>query len=110
MIRQIYLFFFGFLLISGTSHAQLNASTIGSAQDLGGNCFLITPDQLDQAGGVWYDNPIDFSEDFSIYYKNNFGNKDNNGADGMALVFKATSTPDVGGIGGGMGYQGISPS
>ena len=98
------------MLISGTSHAQLNASTIGSAQDLGGNCFLITPDQLDQAGGVWYDNPIDFSEDFSIYYKNNFGNKDNNGADGMALVFKATSTPDVGGIGGGMGYQGISPS
>jgi len=84
--------------------------TIGSAEDLGNNCFLITPDQLNQAGGVWYDNPINFSDDFSIYYKNNFGNKDGNGADGMALVFKSTSTADVGGTGGGMGYEGITPS
>ena len=114
MILKTYnhLFFFLFCLFFSTniSHAQLNAVTIGSAEDLGNNCFLITPDQLNQAGGVWYDNPINFSDDFSIYYKNNFGNKDGNGADGMALVFKSTSTADVGGTGGGMGYEGITPS
>ena len=114
MILKTYnhLFFLLFCLFFSTniSHAQLNAVTIGSAEDLGNNCFLITPDQLNQAGGVWYDNPINFSDDFSIYYKNNFGNKDGNGADGMALVFKSTSTADVGGTGGGMGYEGITPS
>ncbi|MGB2197215.1 MAG: L-type lectin-domain containing protein, partial [Flavobacteriaceae bacterium] len=88
----------------------MNAETTGSAQDLGNNCFQITPDQLDQAGGVFYDNPIDFANDFSIYYKNNFGTKDLNGADGMALVFKPTSTADIGGTGGGLGYAGISNS
>ena len=91
-------------------HAQLNARVIGSAINQGNNCYTITPDQFDQAGGVWYDNPIDFDSDFTIYYQNIFGNKDVNGADGMALVFKGNSTPVIGGAGGGIGYAGITPS
>ena len=87
--------------------AQLNAIWIGDATSLGNNCYRIT-DQVDwQVGGVWYDNPIDFAEDFTIDYKNNFGSNDANGADGMALVFKTTSTPVLGGAGGGMGYESI---
>ena len=112
MKNNIYISLIGFFLIFSATknYAQLNAETTGSAQDLGNNCFQITPDQLDQAGGVFYDNPIDFANDFSIYYKNNFGTKDLNGADGMALVFKPTSTADIGGTGGGLGYAGISNS
>ncbi|WP_345273649.1 lectin-like domain-containing protein [Flaviramulus aquimarinus] len=89
---------------------QLNATTIGSAVNQGSNCFIITPNELNQSGGIWFNNPIDFSEDFTIYYQNNFGTNDVNGADGMALVFKRNSNPEIGGVGGGLGFQGISPS
>ncbi|HEY5689582.1 MAG TPA: hypothetical protein VIS27_14855, partial [Yeosuana sp.] len=60
----------------------MNATVTGDAINQGNNCYVITPDQLDQAGGVWYDNPIDFDSNFTIYYQNVFGNKDANGADG----------------------------
>ena len=90
--------------------AQLNDTTIGDALNLGGNCFLITPEGQYKAGGVWYDNPIDFSNDFTIYYQNNFGDRDASGADGMALVFKTTPDAVIGGGGGGIGYLGINNS
>lgn len=92
------------------SHAQLNATVIGDAIDQGDNCYTITQNLEFQAGGVWYDNPIDFDEDFTILYQNNFGSFDANGADGMALVFKANPTPELGNAGGGLGYEGITPS
>ena len=90
--------------------AQLNDTIIGDAENLGGNCFLITPEAGYNAGGIWYDNPIDFSNDFTIYYQNNFGDRDSNGADGMALVFKTTSDAAIGGAGEGIGYTGINNS
>ncbi|MEM1002654.1 MAG: L-type lectin-domain containing protein, partial [Bacteroidota bacterium] len=90
--------------------AQLNGVVIGDAINQGNNCYIITQDVLNQSGGVWFNNPIDFDEDFTIYYQNNFGNKDANGADGMALVFKPNSNPQIGNIGGGLGYMGITPS
>lgn len=103
----IALFILAILGFHNFSHAQLNTVTIGHASDLGGNCFEITPDQGYRAGGVWYDNPIDFADDFTIYYQNNFGTKDSNGADGMSLVFKTDPTAVIGVDGGGIGYQGI---
>ncbi len=90
--------------------AQLNAVITGDALDIGNNCYTITPDGEFLSGGVWYDNPIDFDSDFTIFYQNNFGFRDSNGADGMALVFKGNSTPVLGGAGGGLGYAGITPS
>ena len=98
------------LFLTTKGYTQLNAVTIGDAQSIGNNCYVITENVGWQSGGVWYNNPIDFNEDFTIYYKNNFGNNDSNGADGMALVFKTTSTPDVGDSGGGVGYEGIQNS
>ncbi len=99
-----------FLLFCQSSKvfSQLNATTIGSATDQGGNCYLITPDALNQSGGVWYNNAIDFTSDFTIYYQAFFGTKDADGADGTALVFKRDPTPVIGGVGGGIGYAGIS--
>lgn len=97
------------LFISASVFGQLQSTTIGDAIDLGNNCFIITPDLLDQSGGAWFDNPIDFDEDFTIYYQANFGANDN-GADGMALVFKRNSNPEIGGVGGGIGYEGINNS
>jgi gliding motility-associated-like protein len=104
-----------FLLLStilnpGSLNAQLQPNLIGDASDIGNNCFVITADNYNQRGGVWYNNPIDFSNDFIISFQGNFGNKDTNGADGMALVFKGNPTPELGNAGAGIGYQGISPS
>ena len=112
MKNNIYISLIGFFFILGItkSHSQLNANTIGDADSLGGNCYRITEDILWQAGGVWYDNPIDFANDFTIYYKNNFGTKDTDGADGMALVFKMTSSAVIGASGAGIGYEGIANS
>lgn len=90
--------------------AQLQPNLVGDASNLGNNCFEITADDFNQRGGVWYDNPIDFSNDFVISFQANFGNKDLEGADGMALVFKGNSQPELGNAGAGIGYQGISPS
>ncbi|MDC1266022.1 T9SS type B sorting domain-containing protein [Flavobacteriaceae bacterium] len=93
-----------------TSHAQLNAVWNGSAGQNGGdNCFLVTPNSQGQAGAIWYDNPINFDDDFTIYYRNYFGNN-NGGADGMAIVFKGNNANIVGATGGDLGFGGISPS
>jgi gliding motility-associated-like protein len=97
-------------LLSPVVRAQLNATIIGDAINQGNNCYTITQNLEFQSGGVWYDNPIDFDEDFTILYQNNFGSLDANGADGMALVFKRTATPQLGNAGGGLAYEGISPS
>ena len=99
------------LFLTTKGYTQLNAVTIGDAQSIGNNCYVITENVDWQRGGVWYDNPIDFDEDFTIYYKNNFGSTDSQGADGMALVFKRTNiftiNDALGNSGGGVGYEGI---
>ena len=95
---------------ASNSFAQLNGTTIGSASFQGDNCYIITPDQLNQAGAVWFDNSIDLDNDFSINYQAFYGTKDDNGADGTAFVFKRTSTPVIGGNGGNIGYGGITNS
>ncbi|OUR90828.1 hypothetical protein A9Q87_12820 [Flavobacteriales bacterium 34_180_T64] len=101
-----------FLLIlifcfSSKANAQLIPSFVGDANDLGGDCYRITPDLFNQAGAVWYSNAIDLSSDFIIDFRANFGTNDANGADGMTLVFKDSTNPIIGGLGGGMGYGGI---
>ena len=67
------------LFLTTKGYTQLNAVTIGDAQSIGNNCYVITENVDWQRGGVWYDNPIDFDEDFTIYYKNNFGSTDSHG-------------------------------
>ncbi len=105
-----YIIFIFLCFSCSVIYAQLNATPIGNAISQGNNCYIITPDLLNQSGAVWYDNAIDFDNDFTINYQNSFGNKDGNGADGMALVFKRNPAPQIGSLGGGLGYQGISPS
>ena len=109
-LKKLYYFTLITFLIFSKGHSQLNASVIGAAQVLDNNCFLITPAVNDQSGGVWYDNPIDFSNDFTIYYQSYFGSNDADGADGMALVIKQNSNPAIGDTGAFIGYGGIDQS
>ena len=81
----------------------------GGAADLGGDCFQMTPDLLWQVGSVWHPTLINLEKDFAVRATVNFGSKDINGADGIAFLLQPISTA-IGVGGGGMGYEGISPS
>jgi hypothetical protein len=81
----------------------------GSASALGGNCYQLTPDAGGQAGSIFSQNSIDLTQPFSIDASFFFGCKDGNGADGIVFIL-ATTNNDVGNGGGGLGYEGISPS
>lgn len=62
-----------------------------------------------QGGSIWSNQKIDLSKDFKISTELNFGTNDGGGADGIAFVLQPLSS-DLGGSGGVLGFQGISPS
>ena len=71
--------------------------------------YTLTPNQNNQRGMVWYQNRVDLRVEFTIDAELNFGDRDGSGADGIAFVIQNINTSQ-GSSGGGMGYQGISPS
>lgn len=83
--KSIFLLFS--IVVISNSFAQLNSITIGDAINQGNYCFTITQDLFFQTGGVWYNNPIDFSEDFTIYDQAYLGNKDYGGLDVLINTF-----------------------
>ncbi|MGV3639123.1 MAG: lectin-like domain-containing protein [Adhaeribacter sp.] len=81
----------------------------GSAQGLTGNCFQLTDLGMHQTGGLFYNNRILLTQDFDLEFDINFGDRDQNGADGLAFVLQRSGT-GMGASGEGLGYQGLSPS
>ena len=71
--------------------------------------LTLTRDLENQKGAIWSDQKINFNESFTISAEIYLGTKDDDGADGLALVFQAKGNHIVS-DGGGLGYQGISPS
>ena len=69
---------------------------------------VLTEDKPNQKGAIWTEHKINFNKDFVISADVYLGTKED-GADGLALVFQGKDNHTVG-DGGGMGYQGISPS
>ena len=80
----------------------------GNATVQPGNVFQLTPAIGNQSGSVWnsiqinLNNPFHFNIDL-------FLGCNNGGADGIAFVLQPIST-SLGSSGGGLGYNGISPS
>jgi lectin family protein/type IX secretion system substrate protein len=91
-------------------------ATVGHATpycfDCGNECFRLTADVQDASGAIWNNTKVDLSKCFRICYTANFGDKDKNGADGINFVLQndPAGTSAIGNTGGGIGYQGISPS
>lgn len=81
----------------------------GDAVDLGGGCFQLTEEVVNQAGSVWYDSLINLEDDFEVNFDINLGSLDATGADGIAFVLQPVST-GLGSTGGGLGYADIEPS
>jgi gliding motility-associated-like protein len=99
-----------FFVLLPKAFCQLNANLLGDAVDQGNDCYLITPDLNEKYGAIWYDNIIDFTVDFEIVFDAYFGVNDADDADGMALVFKANPSPQLGGLGGELGNGGVKSS
>jgi len=81
----------------------------GSASSTGNDCFILTTDNYGLGGSVWYENYLSLNYDFDLSFQVYLGTHDYDGADGIAFVMQPNSTA-AGGIGGGIGYLGISPS
>jgi len=83
----------------------LNGNAIRQADSL----FELTPDLGWRNGSIWNQRRIDLKENFRIYAQLNFGSNDGSGADGIAFVLQ-NKNKNAGSAGGGIGYEGISPS
>ncbi|MFT5745702.1 MAG: gliding motility-associated-like protein [Paraglaciecola sp.] len=97
----------GLMCLSNTVNAQF--VTNGSATDIGGGCYRMTTTSPAQVGTIFSNNTIDLSMPFTESGSFNFGGNDANGADGITFLF-TTSNTAMGVSGGGIGFQGITPS
>ena len=81
----------------------------GNATQDNCNCYTLTNATNNQAGSVWNVNMIDLNDPFDFVFSVYLGIKDESGADGIAFVLQPIST-QVGALGGGIGFSGVSPS
>lgn len=80
----------------------------GSASDLGGGEYLLTPAQKAKVGTIWSDQKISLASSFEVELEVYFGTS-NAGADGITFSLQPKSNT-VGVSGGGLGIGGITPS
>jgi gliding motility-associated-like protein len=83
----------------------------GDARAISGStCYQLTAATNWQNGSVWYADKLDLSKDFDLEFELNFGNKDAGGADGIVFVMQTVGNKALGLDGGGIGFEGFSPS
>ena len=80
----------------------------GSASNTSCNCYELTPAQNSQAGSVWNVNTISLNDPFDFTFDIFLGCS-GGGADGMVFGLQPVGT-GIGTLGGGMGFQGVTPS
>lgn len=73
------------------------------------NCYTLTPAEDNKSGSIWNINKIDLTQSFDFKFNVYLGCVDTDGADGIVFVLQAIST-SIGTLGGGIGYQGVTPS
>ena len=99
---------FGLIVIGfGQAFSQLYIPNGDAVQQ--GSCFRLTQDAGFRNGSVWYSDKVNLKESFDLYFDIFLGCKDSDGADGIAFVLQPIST-NIGVAGGGIGYQGVTPS
>ena len=104
-MKHIFLFFS--LFFSFITYGQYTLN--GNATQDNCHCYTLTQNVNTQQGSVWNNTKIDLSQSFDFTFQVFLGCSDFFGADGIAFVLQPIST-SVGTSGGGMGYEGITPS
>jgi gliding motility-associated-like protein len=100
----VSIFFFSSSVFSQSYFAN------GDARAIGGQCYELTPASGFKLGSVWYADKLDISKDFDLEFYLNFGSLDANGADGIVFVMQTVGNRALGQAGGGLGFEGFSPS
>jgi hypothetical protein len=98
-----------FLLFGGLYAFGQRYYANGDAKYIGGDCYDLTPSAAWKLGSVWYDDQIDLSKDFDLEFYINLGSNDY-GADGVVFVLQDVGNRAIGQAGGGLGFDGFSPS
>ena len=83
--------------------------TYGATRSGDGQCYTLTGDRPWEGGSIWYREPIDLREPLDMELDMFFGCQDEEGADGMVLVFH-TRPQQLGYRGEGMGFAGLRPA
>ncbi len=96
------------MMVLGSVRSQAQYVVNGNAAQLSCNCYRLTQAQNNQSGSVWNENMINLTDSFDFTFDVYLGNNDF-GADGIAFVLQPIST-SIGTGGGGLGYDGVSPS
>ncbi len=100
------------LLLSALSFGQpISAQFIlnGTATQANDSCWTLTPAENFKVGSIWNEVKINLNESFQVLMQLNFGNRNDDGADGIVFGFQPVSTT-IGQVGGGIGFGGVSPS
>ncbi len=87
-----------------------SSNPMGDAYAQGDDCYVITDNTAWELGAVWFNDPVNLTEAFEIELEINFGSLDATGADGVVFVFQQVGINALGIAGGGIGYEGFSPS
>lgn len=95
------------ILCPGAGKAQYILN--GAATQNSCNCYTLTPAQNFLSGSVWNMNKINLNNPFDFVFNVYLGCKDADGADGIVFILQPIST-SIGTSGGGLGFQGITPS
>jgi gliding motility-associated-like protein len=82
---------------------------VGDAFQATPECYVVTAAAEWQNGAIWYNEPIEIDQPFDLQFLVNFGGNDA-GADGVVFVMQQVGNDVIGVAGGGIGFQGFSPS
>jgi hypothetical protein len=107
--KRLLLYLKSLILLLAISFKPLSAqfTIVGDATQMSDNCVLLTPAQNSKKGGMWYNIQTNLNCPFDYTYRVNLGNRDNDGADGIAFVLLKKNNVDgntFGMPGEGIGY------
>jgi hypothetical protein len=104
-MMRFYMLLCGVFLYCATSaQYTTNSAAISTSGSTGATCFQLTPATNYSKGSVFYNTPINLTQNFEAYTELYFGVNEL-GGDGMAFIFQNEGTGYIGNYGAGIGYH-----
>ena len=99
------------LVVNKPDFSDVSDLTLNGAAAQVGNVLRLTPSLTGQGGSAFSTNQISLGSDasFSTFFELNINAPFNGGADGIVFVVQTVGN-NVGGVGGGIGYNGLNNS
>ena len=95
----------------GFDSSNITAFQLNGVADLNGNNLRLTPSSGGVYGTAWWQNKVTLVDNnsFSTYFTFRISNPVSGGADGICFAIQ-TQSSGAGSSGGGLGYDGVTPS